>query len=639
MTRSGLPDDSHVLERPSAAEPPGPDDLVSLLRAHASAHPARGAILAPGRDPLTYGNLLDQVARGAAVVSRIVRDRGARVAVGVPNGPEMAVACFAVAACRPCVPLNPAEPAAELRNRLLGARVEAVVMEAADRGPLRSAALGLGLPILEVAADPFGAAGAITLRGGADATGASVEGPADAIRYAGPEDVAFVFQTSGTTARPKQVPLGHRNVVALARIIAGLYPLGPDDRCLSVMPLFHCHALIHATLASLAAGSSVVCAPRFDPIDFFRWIAEFRPTWYTAVPTVHQAVIANAENYRRLAPDHHFRFVLSGSAALAPATLARLEAVTGAPVLESYGLTETSTILTSNPMPPALRKPGSVGVPVAGRIAIVDVAGRILPPGESGEIIARGPGVMRGYDGGDEANRAAFVDGWLRTGDEGRFDADGYLYITGRIKEIVNRGGTAISPREIDDALHEIPGVEQGAAFGFPHPSMGEDLAAAVVCAPGVKVDAVTIRTALATRLPAHKVPSRILFTTELPRTASGKLQRTRLAELLLGEAPARDEGRELTPSERLIARVWQDELGVEHLLPSDNFFDLGGDSLRGMRVIAQIERRSGVRLAPQALVLQTLQQLGGDLDRLLGSRAEAPSGWLARWTRRIRGR
>ena len=592
------------------------NDIPSLLQYQAQIRPDGLAILAPGRAPLSYQELWLQVGRLSAAISMRDAAPGSRVAVALPNGPEMAVACLGAAMGFACVPLNPLDPEPELRNKLQETGVQLLVLDDSMPSALRSAALALDIRLLDIRPNPERPAGWLDI--------VVVPGQQCLDRkFAGASDTSLVFQTSGTTAKPKVVPLSHSNVVAVARNVQALYGLGPNDRCLNVMPMFHSHALVFAMLSCLAGGGGIVCAPRFDPHAFYHWIAEFQPTWYTAVPTIHQAVIQHSAQYRQLAPRHRFRFVASGSASLSPATLIALEAVVEAPVIESYGLSETATIFASNPMPPATRKPGSVGLPVASEIAIMDTAGHRLAQGATGEIAAKGPGVMSGYENNIEANAQAFVNGWLRTGDEGYLDADGYLFITGRIKEIVNRGGAKISPREIDDALLESPGVAQAVAFGFPHPTLGEDLAAAVVLKAGVPADAQGLRAWLGTRLADYKVPSRIVFVDEIPKTSAGKVQRISLHRKLIASATS-CSSEPSTPSERLIAAIWCESLGLPSVGLQDNFFDLGGHSLLLMEVIARIHKTSGKQLHPTHLSLQSLEQAACLLDGL----EPAPSAW-----------
>jgi len=572
-----------------------PDTLSDLIRRQAEAQPDAVALCAPGRRSSSYADLAAQVAGTGAALRALGVTPATRVAVVLPNGPEMASAFLGVASAAVCAPLNPGFRAAEFRYYLedLGARV--LVRARGHAEAAAEAARERGVTLLEVDIDPAHAAGRFVLPPAETPAGpAAVVPPAH-------DAVALILHTSGTTARPKIVPLTHANLVASARHIAGHLALTPSDRALNVMPLFHIHGLVGTLLATLASGGSVVCTPGARESAFFDWVAAFEPTWYSAVPTVHQAIVAMGARYRDAAPGHVFRFVRSSSAALPPRTLAELEALTGAPVVEAYGMTEAAHQMACNPLPPRVRKPGSVGLPSGAEIALMDAAGRRVGPGATGEIVIRGPGVMSGYENRPEANAAAFVDGWFRTGDEGRFDADGYLFITGRLKEMVNRGGEKVSPREIDEALLEHPAVAQAAAFAVPHASLGEDLAAAVVARPGVAVDEGTLRESLFGRLAAFKVPSRIVFVDEIPKGATGKVQRSALHERLadrLAQAYVAPAG----VAEVSIAGVVAEVLGVAEIGRHDNFFALGGDSLSGARVIARLHAMFGVGADPTLL-------------------------------------
>jgi acyl-CoA synthetase (AMP-forming)/AMP-acid ligase II len=408
-----------------------------------------------------------------------------------------------------------------------------------------------------------------------------------------------VLHTSGTTSRPKQVPLSHANLAAsMAHIVAALR-LGADDCALNAMPLFHIHGLLAGLLAPLAAGGRTVCAPALRLPDFFDWLDACGATWYSAVPTMHQAVLAAADGRR---PQRPLRFVRSSSAALAPATLAALEAHFGCPVIEAYGMTEAAHQMASNPLPPGVRKPGSVGLPAGPEIAVIDAAGAPLAIGARGEIVIRGRNVMRAYHANPDANRSAFTDGWFRTGDEGYLDADGYLHITGRLKEMINRGGEKITPREIDEALLTHPDVAQAVAFAVPHPTLGEDVAAAVVPRPGSAIGPEALREFLFGRLADFKVPSEVLLLTEIPKGPTGKVQRIGLADKLQAlRTPDFVAPRDVV--EDILVQSWQEVLGGE-IGVHDNFFALGGDSLKATRVTARIVSVLPVEL-PTALLFR----------------------------------
>ncbi|MEO1000077.1 MAG: AMP-binding protein, partial [Pseudomonadota bacterium] len=386
--------------------------------------------------------------------------------------------------------------------------------------PARAAAARLSIPVVELS--PGEAAGAFTL-------GQTPAAP----RWNGAEDVALVLHTSGTTSRPKIVPLTAANVAASARHIAASLALGPEDRCLNVMPLFHIHGLIAAVLASLSAGAAIACTPGFDALRFFGWMREVRPSWYTAVPTMHQAILSRAARNAEVVAEVPLRLIRSSSASLPVPVLRELEATFGCPVVEAYGMTEAAHQMAANPLPPAARKPGTVGIAAGPEVAIMDAGGALLPTGAVGEIVIRGPNVTPGYRANPEANAKAFTDGWFRTGDQGDIDAEGYITIRGRLKEIINRGGEKVSPREVDDVLAEHPAVAQVVTFALPHPKLGEEVAAAVVLREGAEADARALRDFAGGRLAPFKVPRHIEFLAEIPKGATGKLQRIGLAEKL----------------------------------------------------------------------------------------------------------
>jgi acyl-CoA synthetase (AMP-forming)/AMP-acid ligase II len=299
------------------------------------------------------------------------------------------------------------------------------------------------------------------------------------------------------------------------------------------MPLFHIHGLIASLLAPLSAGSEVCCTPGFNALKFFGWMAEVKPTWYTAVPTMHQAILARASKNADVVAESRLRFVRSSSSALPPTVIAELERVFRAPVVEAYGMTEAAHQMASNPLPPRVRKPGTVGPNAGPQVRVVDERGNTLPPGATGEIVIRGENVTRGYENNSAANETAFIDGWFRTGDQGMMDADGYVSITGRLKEIINRGGEKISPREVDEIIMEHPAVHQCVTFGMPHEMLGEEVAAAIVLKEGAACESNELRQFAAVRLADFKVPKKILILKEIPVGATGKLQRIGLAQKL----------------------------------------------------------------------------------------------------------
>ena len=452
-----------------------------------------------------------------------------RVAIVLPAGADLAAAFLAVTAGAVAAPLNPAYGQADFHFYLRDLPAKALIVQQGSPSAARAAAAELGVGVIELAACSEGG-GRFVL--GDDAPCSAV---APQLDFPAPEEIALLLYTSGTTGRPKRVPLTQGNLCASARHIAATLQLQSADISLAAMPLFHIHGLVAAVLAALAAGGSCVCPGAFAAARFLDWLEIWRPTWFSAVPTMHQAILDFTADRR--VPPHSLRLIRSSSAALPPSVLASLEKTFGIPVIEAYGMTEAAHQVASNPLPPLSRKPGSVGLPAGPELAILDAAGASLGRGGVGEVAIRGPNVTRGYESGAEAGVRAHGDGgWLRTGDQGYLDDDGYLFLTGRLKELINRGGEKIVPREIDEALLAHPAVRQAVAFAVPHPSLGEDLAAAVVLRPGAAVGEAELRAFLLDRLPAFKVPSRIILVADVPKGPTGKVQRLGLAELL---APA----------------------------------------------------------------------------------------------------
>ena len=476
-----------------------------------------------GRPPLSHAGLAALAERTVAWLNAHGIGRGDRVAIVLPNGPEMAAAFLAIAAGATTAPLNPAYRAEEFDFYLSDLNAKAIVLPPGDGGAAREAAVRRGITILE--AIPGAAAGEFTLSGG-------VPGAAARPGMAEPSDIALVLHTSGTTARPKIVPLTQANLAASARHIGATLKLSPADACLNIMPLFHIPGLVAAVLSSIAAGGAVVCTPGFDALRFFRWLDEERPSWVTAVPTMHQAILARAERNRDIIARAPLRFLRSSSASLPAPVMKEIEAVFGCPLVESYGMTEAAHQMASNPLE-GPRKPGLVGPPAGPEIAIMDEEGRILPQGAVGEVVIRGPNVTPGYENNPEANAKAFVNGWFRTGDQGMFDPDGYLMLTGRLKELINRGGEKISPLEVDGVLSAHPAVAQALTFAMPHPKLGEEVAAAVVLREGASLTERELRDFAAQHLADFKVPRKVVFLSEIPKGATGKLQRIGLAEKL----------------------------------------------------------------------------------------------------------
>jgi len=508
-------------------------------------------------------------------------------------------AFLGISACCACAPLNPAYRSGEFDFFLEDVDARALVIQAGLDSPVRQLAHQRGITVIDLDTDGH----ALRVEGPGVSGGDLQDAPCD-------DDTALVLHTSGTTARPKIVPLSHRNLVASAENIAATLALGPVDRCLNVMPLFHIHGIVGAALASLSAGASVACAPGFHPARFFAWLEELEPTWYTAVPTIHQAILARIREDPGLAGLAHLRFVRSSSAALPPAVLAELEEVFGAPAIEAYGMTEAAHQMASNPLPPGVRKPGSVGIASGPQIAVLDGAGDPVAAGVVGETAVRGPTVFSGYEANPAANEAAFTGGWFRTGDEGAFDDDGYLFLRGRLKEIINRGGEKISPLEVDNALLRHPAVAEAVSFGFPHVQLGEDIAAAVVLRPRASVSETDLQVFAASILADFKVPRLIRFVPEIPKGPTGKLRRIGLAEALgieEGDQERPDPSASFEPPrterERELVALFEDVLGQDRIGRDDSFFECGGDSILAAELVTRL-RGSGLAAADAPLAM-----------------------------------
>lgn len=498
--------------------------LKDLLAQGAADAPA---ISAPGRAPLAHGALRTLIARTLASLNAWGIGRNDRVAIVLPNGPEMATCFMACASGVASAPLNPAYRADEFEFYLSDLHARALIVEQGSTSPAIEVARKLGVRLIELR--PGEAAGDFTLVDASAAGGAaSAQGG-----HAQPDDVSMVLHTSGTTSRPKIVPLSQANLAASATNIRHTLRFSASDCGLNIMPLFHIHGLIAGVLAPLAAGSQVFCTPGFNALKFFGWMDEARPTWYTAVPTMHQAIIARASKNLDVIARHALRFMRSSSSSMPPQVIAELEAIFKAPLIEAYGMTEATHQMCSNPLPPGVRKPGSVGLAAGPEVAIMAEDGTLLPRGEIGEIVIRGANVTKGYENNDKANAEAFTHGWFRTGDQGQMDADGYVSLTGRLKEIINRGGEKVSPREVDEILMDHPAVAQVVCFGMPHPKLGEEVAAAVVLREGQQASERELQAFVSARAAEFKVPKKILIMDEIPKGATGKLQRIGLAQKL----------------------------------------------------------------------------------------------------------
>ena len=501
-------------------EKTAPGTLLDLLEQGAPSH---AALVVPGGPVVTYDSLRRQVRALAAQLRAMGIDRGDRVAIVLPSGIESIVSFLAVAAAGTAAPLNPAYKPAEFEFYIEDTNARALITSDDAGGDARSVATASMLDIRAKLDEE----GRVTLTGGGGAAAAAAEVAPE------PDDVALVLHTSGTTSRPKRVPLAHRNLAVSVRNIVETYGLSPDDVSLCIMPLFHVHGLVASTLSTFHSGGTVVVPPRFNPMGFWPVVEQHKATWFSAVPTMFQALLSRARGESAQGAGN-LRFIRSCSATLSPATMEHMESTFGVPIVEAYGMTEAAHQMASNPLPPGIRIPGSVGQGTGVKIGIMDEAGGLQSTGTVGEVVISGPNVIQGYESNPEANSTSFVDGWFRTGDQGVLDKDGVLTLNGRLKELINRSGEKISPVEIDEVLLSHPAVSEAVAFGVPHAAHGEEPIAAVVL--GSTATERELITHCRENLASFKVPRKVHIVDAIPRTATGKVQRRIVAEVITGE-------------------------------------------------------------------------------------------------------
>ena len=496
-----------------------PNNLQELL--FAAPHDRTAVILPEAGIQVSYQNLRDQVMTMADALAALGISPGDRVATVLPNGLPAIVSFLAASIAGTAAPLNPGYRHDEFSFFLEDTSAKILLCPPDGAADARKAAEGK-VPVHSLEMD---ASGFVRIAG-APQRGKSPSASNDGI--------ALVLHTSGSTGRPKRVPIRHRNIAASAHNIVAHYGLTPDDVALCAMPLFHVHGLVASTISTLLSGGTIVVPSKFNPLSFWRTVRDCRVTWYSAVPTIHHLLLARAGDTRPEGSEG-LRFIRSCSAALPPEMMAKMESVFGAPVLEAYGMTEASHQMCSNPQPPAVRKPGSVGPGTGVNVSIMDQKGNHLARGERGEVVIQGPNVVDGYENNPEANAASFTNGWFRTGDQGFLDEQGYLTLTGRIKELINRGGEKIAPREIDEVLLTHPSVAEAVAFGVPHSTWGEEVAAAVVLREGEADNEAAILAFCKERLADFKRPKKLYIVSTIPRTATGKIQRGAVAKALTG--------------------------------------------------------------------------------------------------------
>jgi len=469
---------------------------------------------------ITYDSLRQQVLAMADILAVGGTHGRRRVATVLPNGVPALVTFLAGAIAGTAAPLNPAYPYEEFFFFLGDTAADVLLCPPHGAEQARSAAADRGISALTVEMDAQGTVHLVEPR------------RRNAADTPAPEHVALILHTSGSTGRPKRVPLQHANLAISAANIANTYSLSPDDVSLCIMPMFHIHGLVASTLAALVSSGTVVIPTKFSPLPFWRTVHEHRVTWFSGVPTMHHMLLARAHGHKHSAGT--LRFIRSASAPLAPEIIHKMEAVFGVPFVEAYGMTEASHQMSSNPLPPQTRKPGSVGPPTGIQINIIDGEGNHLGRGQTGEVVIQGPSVFSGYENNPQANAASFVKGWFRTGDQGVLDEDNYLHLTGRIKDLIIRGGDNVAPREVDEVLLGHAAVAEAVTFAMPHPVLGEEVVAAVVLHEHGGATEAALLKHCRERLAEYKCPKKIFMVHSIPLTASGKVRRQQVAAAIL---------------------------------------------------------------------------------------------------------
>ena len=594
------------------SEPSSERTIGTVIRAHAADRPNAPAIVGSHFAPVFYSELQRQIEDVRASLRAAGFDQNARIAVAIANPAQATLAIIAISCSATAVPIDPKLTTTEVDRCLQILRPDAVLALRDTESAARAVAKERRVPIIEArVAQP----GRLDLTFDLPKIGSAL--PSD---EPNPHTPIFILHTSGTTADPNLVPFSHRNMLAVTERLQTWFGLTPQDRCLTVSPVYYSHALTTAVLPPLLTGGSTAFPANAANVDPSEWFGDLRPTWYSAGPTLHLAVLEKLQQRADARGMHSLRFVSSAGAPLSADLGQRMQTVLGVPVLEHYGSSETAQIATNQP-PPGPSKPGTVGIPWPGIVSIVDDDGRDLPAGHRGEILICGPSVTAGYLNAPELNLSSFTDGAYRTGDIGSLDADGFLILHGRKKELINRGGEKISPIEVDQALLRHPEVAQAAAYAVPHPRLGEDVAAAVILKPGAGVTPEALREFLSDKLAPFKIPRRIVVVDQFPKGISGKVQRKRLSEMMNGNVHEA-----VSPENRLqgdLIQIWKKILNIDILSVDDDFFEKGGDSLLAMDVSVELERLTG-KTQPEAILFEspTIRELAKRLAREMGGHA-----------------
>jgi oxalate---CoA ligase len=595
----------------------GKSTVGEAIRFCAELQPDHAAVVSTGFAPLSYRELQCLIDEVRVALRAAGFGRRARIAIAIPNGPHAALAIVAVACSAVSIPLNPRQTLREIEICLAALRPDAVLLVKGDDCAAKQAAEEIGITIIETTQSTEGALG-FSIGEPQTSTAAAPDEPDEP----DPDAPTFILQTSGTTSEPKLIPFSHRNMLAAAARLQSWFDLTPQDRCLSVSPVFYSHGLKVTVFTPLLTGGTVTFPTDASKFDYVEWFGILKPTWYSAGPTLHRLIFDQTQSRADAKTGHSLRFILSGGAPLPRNVLDGLQRALGVPVVEHYGSSEAAQIAANLP-PPGRSKLGTCGVPGPGIVSIVGEDGCQLPPGEQGEVLVGGPTVISGYLNAPELNRESFVNGWFKSGDIGSIDEDGFLTLHGRKNDLINRGGEKISPVEIDDALMRHPAIAEAAAFPIPHSRLGEDVAAAVVLRPGETATSVELRRYLQDQVASFKIPRRIVIRDRLPKGTSGKVQRRRLTESweemsaalpniltpqLVENAP--------DPLANGLLIIWERLLKTAPLSIDDDFFEKGGDSLLAVEMLLEVESLTGQKI-PSSILFEatTIRQLARRLS------------------------
>ena len=558
-------------------------NIASLIFSRCT--PDSPAFVRMEEEAFTYEDLELRVRALVSQLKRLGCEPGDRIALTVPRGPWGLIGILAVSSLAICCPLDPKLKDEELEAALDQLSIKLLVDGTGD-ARLRSLAAKRGLKVFTA---PFGSEEEPDHR---NSTGDNLP-CLDNLTSSG--DVALLLQTSGTTSRPKPVALTHANVAAAALAIGAAYEIGPQDLCLNPMPHHHVHGLISAGLSSLMAGAAQHCTTSFSADAFEAAYAAFRPTWFTGSPAFHLGLFDHFKFTGTKPARARLRFMRSSSAPFPASVIASYEDMFGVALLENYGMTETASTICTNPLPPQARKAGSVGRPIGSQIRIVDANGWDHAVGEEGEIIVRGPSVITRY-GADDSVDGSFLGSWLRTGDIGRFDADGYLFVLGRTKELIKRGGHSVYPLEVDNVLLAYKDVAEAICFAIDHPTLGEELVAVVVPRPQAEIDVAALRDFLEQRLSTYKVPNAVYVVREIPKNDTGKAVRRDMKKKFDWLfVPKLEQPR--SELEEILVQFWTNVLGQPAVGATDNVFVLGADTLRAQKICDLVRAKTGISL------------------------------------------